>query len=137
MAREFGRAQRVAQELQKEIAIILDREIKDPRVKMATVSGVEVSRDLAYAKVFVTFLNISDQEHEKDMVKNGIKVLNGDMAKYIRSLLGNSMRLRIIPELTFFYDSSLVEGIRMSNLVSNVIRDDEKRRHTAKDKERK
>ncbi|HGJ5875856.1 MAG TPA: 30S ribosome-binding factor RbfA [Arsenophonus sp.] len=137
MAREFGRAQRVAQELQKEIAIILHREIKDPRVKMATVSGVEVSRNLAYAKVFVTFLNISDQEHEKDMVKNGIKVLNGDMAKHIRFLLGKAMCLRIIPELTFFYDSSLVEGMRMSNLVSNVIRDDEKRRHTSKDKERK
>ncbi|HGJ5854842.1 30S ribosome-binding factor RbfA [Arsenophonus nasoniae] len=137
MAREFGRAQRVAQEIQKEIAIILHREIKDPRVKMATVSGVEVSRDLAYAKVFVTFLNITDQENETEMVKNGIKVLNGDMAKHIRSLLGKAMRLRIVPELTFFYDNSLVEGMRMSNLVSNVIRDDEKRRHTAKDKERK
>ncbi|MFS1538562.1 MAG: 30S ribosome-binding factor RbfA [Candidatus Phlomobacter fragariae] len=137
MAREFARAQRVAQEIQKEISIILHREIKDPRVKMATVSGVKVSRDLAYAKVFVTFLNISDQEHETDMVKNGIKVLNGDMAKHIRSLLGKAMRLRIVPELTFFYDSSLVEGMRMSNLVSDVIRDDEKRRHTAKDKERK
>lgn len=137
MAREFGRAQRVAQELQKEIAIILHREIKDPRVKMATVSGVEVSRDLAYAKVFVTFLNISDQEHETEMVKNGIKVLNGDMAKHIRSLLGKVMRLRIVPELTFFYDSSLVEGMRMSNLVSNLVRDDEIRRHTAKDKEKK
>lgn len=136
MAREFGRAQRVAQEIQKEIAIILHREIKDPRVKMATVSGVEVSRDLAYAKVFVTFLNISAQEHETEMVKKGIKVLNGDMAKHIRSLLGKAMRLRIVPELTF-YDNSLVEGMRMSNLVSNVIRDDEKRRHTAKDKERK
>lgn len=70
-------------------------------------------------------------------LKNGIKVLNGDMAKHIRSLLGKAMRLRIVPELTFFYDNSLVEGMRMSNLVSNVIRDDEKRRHTAKDKERK
>ncbi len=58
MAKEFGRSQRVAQELQKEIALILQREIKDPRVGlMVTVSGVEVSRDLAYAKVFVTFLN--------------------------------------------------------------------------------
>lgn len=138
MAREFGRAQRVAQEIQKEIAIILHREIKDLRVKMATVSGVEVSRNLAYAKVFVTFLNISAKENETDIVKNGIKVLNGDMAKHIRSLLGKAMRLRIVPELTFFYDSSLVEGMRMSNLVSNAIRDDEKRRHTTKDdKERK
>ncbi|WP_234922187.1 30S ribosome-binding factor RbfA, partial [Salmonella enterica] len=52
MAKEFGRPQRVAQEMQKEIAIILQREIKDPRLgMMTTVSGVEMSRDLAYAKV--------------------------------------------------------------------------------------
>ncbi|MGP1947422.1 MAG: 30S ribosome-binding factor RbfA [Arsenophonus sp. NC-PG7-MAG3] len=138
MAREFSRVKRVAQEIQKEIAIILHQEIKDPRVKMATVSGVEVSRDLAYAKIFVTFLSISEKEHKIDILKNGIKVLNGDMAKHIRSLLGKAMRLSMVPKLTFFYDSSLVEGIRMSNLISNVIRDDEKRHHNAKnDKERK
>ena len=58
MAKEFGRPQRVAQEMQKEIALILQREIKDPRLgMMTTVSGVEMSRDLAYAKVYVTFLN--------------------------------------------------------------------------------
>ncbi|MGP1924027.1 MAG: 30S ribosome-binding factor RbfA [Arsenophonus sp. NEOnobi-MAG3] len=133
MAREFDRAQRVAKEIQKEIAIILHKEIKDPRVKMATVSGVEVSDDLAYAKVFVTFLSISEKEHETNILKNGIQVLNGDMAKHIRSLLSKAMRLPIVPKLTFFYDSSLVEGMRISNLVSNVIRDDENRRHKAKD----
>lgn len=70
MAKEFGRPQRVAQEMQKEIAIILQREIKDPRLgMMTTVSGVEMSRDLAYAKVFVTFLNDKDE----DAVKAGIK----------------------------------------------------------------
>ena len=124
MAKEFGRPQRVAQEMQKEIAIILQREIKDPRLgMMTTVSGVEVSRDLAYAKVFVTFLNDKDEQS----VKEGIKVLQ-DASGYIRSLLGKAMRLRIVPELTFFYDNSLVEGMRMSNLVSNVIRNDDERR---------
>ncbi|WP_435946344.1 30S ribosome-binding factor RbfA [Dryocola sp. BD586] len=124
MAKEFGRPQRVSQELQKEIAIILQREIKDPRLgMMTTVSGVEVSRDLAYAKVFVTFLNDKDE----NAVKEGIKVLQ-DASGYIRSLLGKAMRLRIVPELTFFYDNSLVEGMRMSNLVSNVIRNDDERR---------
>ncbi|MGP1956822.1 MAG: 30S ribosome-binding factor RbfA [Arsenophonus sp. NC-PE1-MAG3] len=138
MAREFSRAKRVAKEIQKEIAIILHQEIKDPRVKMATVSGVEVSRDLGYAKIFITFLNISAKEHERDILKNAIKVLNGDMTKYIRSLLGKAMRLSIVPELTFFYDNSLTEGMRMSNLISNVIRDDERRHHKAKnDKEKK
>ncbi len=123
MAKEFGRSQRVAQELQKEIALILQREIKDPRVGlMVTVSGVEVSRDLAYAKVFVTFLNDKDE----DAVKQGIKALQ-DASGFIRTLLGKAMRLRIVPELTFFYDNSLVEGMRMSNLVSQVISKDNER----------
>ena len=124
MARDFSRAQRVSQEMQKEIAIILQREVKDPRIGMATVSGVEISRDLAY-----TFLNLSaGEESDEEMVENGLKALN-EAAGFIRSLLGKAMRLRVVPELTFAYDNSLVEGMRMSNLVSNVVKDDEKRRH--------
>jgi ribosome-binding factor A len=129
MAKEFGRPQRVAQELQKEIAIIIQREIKDPRLGlMVTVSGVEVSRDLAYAKVFVTFLNDDDA----DSVKAGVKALQ-DASGYIRMLLGKAMRLRIVPELTFFYDNSLVEGMRMSNLVTNVVKNDAQRRGPAEE----
>ena len=129
MAKEFGRPQRVAQELQKEIAMIIQREIKDPRVgMMVTVSGVEVSRDLAYAKVFVTFLN----DEDADSIKLGVKALQ-DASGYIRSLLGKAMRLRIVPELTFFYDNSLVEGMRMSNLVTNVVKNDAQRRGPAED----
>ncbi|WP_340621771.1 30S ribosome-binding factor RbfA [Xenorhabdus siamensis] len=136
MAREFSRTQRVAQEMQKEIAIILQREVKDPRIGMATVSGVEVSRDLAYAKVFVTFLNVLVEEHDSDKVQEGIKALN-EASGFIRSLLGKAMRLRIIPELTFSYDSSLIEGMRMSNLVTNVVKNDEQRRASADHNEEK
>ena len=71
----------------------------------------------------MTFLNDKDEE----AVKEGIKVLQ-DASGYIRTLVGKAMRLRIVPELTFFYDNSLVEGMRMSNLVSNVIRHDDERR---------
>lgn len=122
MAREFSRADRVAQELQKEIAIILQREVKDPRIGMVTVSDVEISRDLAYAKVFVTFLFDSDES----AVERGLEGLN-KASGYIRTLVGKSMRLRIVPELRFVYDQSLVEGMRMSNLVTNVIRKDQER----------
>ncbi|MBC9131431.1 30S ribosome-binding factor RbfA [Frischella sp. Ac13] len=122
MAKSFTRPQRVGHELQKEIAIILQREIKDPRLGMVTVSGVELSRDLSYGKVFVTFLNDSDPE----VVTQGLKVLN-DATGYIRSLVGKAMQLRIIPELKFFYDESLVEGMRMSNLVSQVVQKDKNR----------
>ncbi len=131
MAREFSRTQRVSQEMQKEIAIILQREVKDPRVGMATVSGVEVSRDLAYAKVFVTFLN----DNEPEQVKIGIKALQ-DASGFIRVLLGKAMRLRVVPELTFAYDNSLVEGMRMSNLVTNVLRSDAEKRSANGDDDR-
>ncbi len=122
MAREFSRADRVAQELQKEIAIILQREVKDPRIGMVTVPDVEISRDLAYAKVFVTFLFDSDES----AVERGLEGLN-KASGYIRTLVGKAMRLRIVPELRFVYDQSLVEGMRMSNLVTNVIRQDQER----------
>lgn len=56
MSKEFSRTQRVSQQLQKELAMILQREVRDSRLGMVTISDVEVSRDLAYAKVFVTFL---------------------------------------------------------------------------------
>lgn len=123
MAREFNRAQRVSQELQKEIAIILQREIKDPRIGMVTVSGVSLSRDLSYAKVFVTFLNDDDP----DEVKVGVKALN-EAAGFIRSLIGKSMSLRIVPQISFYYDDTLVRGMKMSSLVDKVIQDDKKRR---------
>ncbi|MBN3056935.1 30S ribosome-binding factor RbfA [Pectobacterium brasiliense] len=131
MAKEFSRTQRVAQEMQKEIAIIIQREVKDPRIGMATVSGVEVSRDLAYAKVFVTFLN----DNEPEQVQMAIKALQ-DASGFIRTLVGKAMRLRVVPALTFSYDNSLVEGMRMSNLVTNVIKNDTERRSvTGEDQE--
>jgi ribosome-binding factor A len=122
MAKAFNRSSRVGHELQKEIAIILQREIKDPRLGMVTVSGVDISRDLSYAKVFVTFLNDDDPQ----MIEQGLAVLN-DAKGYIRTLIGKAMRLRIIPEIKFFYDESLIKGMQMSNLVADVIKQDNER----------
>ncbi|RUO56046.1 30S ribosome-binding factor RbfA [Pseudidiomarina homiensis] len=124
MAKDYSRTERVGQQYQREIALILQREIKDPRVSMVTVSAVEVSRDLAYAKVFVTFLQDDDQQ-----VKQGLKVLN-DASGFVRSLLGKRVRARITPELRFVHDPSLNEGIRMSRLVDDAIRRDEERTHS-------
>ena len=70
MAKEFSRARRVAQQLQREVAVILQREVKDPRVGMVTVSDVEVSGDLQHAKVFVTFLN-----NDAESIETGLKGL--------------------------------------------------------------
>lgn len=135
IVREFSRAQRVAQEIQKEISKILQHKVKDPRISMATIASVELSRDLGYGKVFVTFLNISYAEHQYQRSQDGIKALN-KAASFIRFLLGKTMHLRVIPQLTFFYDTSLVDGMRMSNLVSTVIINDKIRRANTEDKEK-
>jgi ribosome-binding factor A len=121
MAREFARTDRVGQQIQKEVALIIQREIKDPRLAMVTVSGVEVTRDLAYAKVFVTFF-----ENDEQVIKDSIKVLS-EAAGFIRSLLGKRLRARIMPQLRFEYDQSLIEGVRMSSLVDKAISEDQQR----------
>ncbi|AEW44243.1 ribosome-binding factor A [Serratia symbiotica str. 'Cinara cedri'] len=127
MRKEFTRSQRVAQEIRKEIAIILQRKIKDPRIDMATISGVKISRDLVYANIYITFLSALLRKKDPYLVINGIKILQ-DASSYIRMLLSKSIRFRVVPELTFIYDSSLLEGIHMSNLVTNVIKNDATRR---------
>ena len=127
MAKEFGRADRVAQQIQREIAVILQREVKDPRVGMVTVSDVELTRDLQHAKIFVTFFL-----NEEDNIEAGVKVLN-DASGYIRILLGKAMKLRVVPEIRFVYDKTLVEGMRISNLVTNTVRDDQLRRGESPD----
>lgn len=118
MAREYARTDRVGQQIQKEIAVILMREIKDPRLSMTTVSAVEVTRDLAYAKIFVTFFNDNAEE-----IKESLEVL-AEAEGYIRSLLGKRLRARIMPHLRFIYDSSMSEGVRMSALVDQAVASD-------------
>ncbi|WP_068545317.1 30S ribosome-binding factor RbfA [Thalassotalea crassostreae] len=129
MAKEYARTDRVGQQIQKEISVILMREIKDPRLGMITVSAVEVTRDLAYAKIFVTFFN-----DDNTNVKEQIAILN-DAAGFIRSILAKSLRARIMPQLRFEYDKSLVEGVRMTSLVDQVIRDDERKAHKDENQE--
>jgi ribosome-binding factor A len=119
MPKEYSRTSRVSQQVQKELARILQQEVKDPRIGMVTISGVDVTRDLAYAKVFVTFLTVGDQTNDESL--EGLNAAAG----YIRRLLGKAMRLRIVPEVRFCFDSTLTEGLRISELVSGAVKVDQ------------
>ncbi len=127
MAKEFSRTRRIGQQLQQELAQVLQRDMKDPRIGMVTVNDVEVSRDLSYARVFVTFF-----EEDEKLIEEKIEALS-TAAGYIRSLVAGRMKLRVMPELRFIYDASLVEGMRMSNLVTRIIHDDEAKQKSAAD----
>ncbi|MDP4529824.1 30S ribosome-binding factor RbfA [Alkalimonas delamerensis] len=124
--KEFSRVDRLSQQLQKELAVILQREIKDPRLHtMITVSQVDVSRDLSYAKIYVTFLGLAE-----DKIKDNLKILN-DAKGFIRSLIGKRIQTRIVPQVQFYYDSTLDEGIRLTALVESARRADEAKRPAA------
>ncbi|WJG11039.1 30S ribosome-binding factor RbfA [Aliiglaciecola sp. LCG003] len=123
MAREFSRTDRVGQQIHKEVASIFQNEFKnrDPRMGMVTVSGVEVSRDLAHAKVYVTFFE-TDEEKLKLF-----KTILEDNKGFIRTLLAKRMRMRAVPALKFHQDTSITEGMRISNLVSQTLNEDKQR----------
>lgn len=114
MPKEFGRSARVSSEMQKELSYILQREIKDNRLGFITITEVNVSKDLAVAKVYITVLNV-DEQGKRDNVKR----LN-DLAPVIRHELAKRMRLRHISELRFFYDDSFDTGMRVAEILSHL-----------------
>ena len=116
MAREFKRTDRVAEQLQRELAQIIQMEIKDPRVGMVTVSGVEVSRDLYYATAYVTFLGIGDDDKSTSAA---LEILN-QAAGFVRSLVGKRMQMRVVPQLKFIFDKSISHGSELSALIKKA-----------------
>ncbi len=118
MAREFGRSDRVSSQIQKELSLILQREIKDSRLGFVTINEVLVSKDLAVAKVYFTVLN-ADQAGKKAHVK----YLN-ELASAIRHALAKRMRLRHISELRFYYDDSFDTGMRVAELLGDLPKTD-------------
>ncbi|HUL13705.1 MAG TPA: 30S ribosome-binding factor RbfA [Methylococcaceae bacterium] len=113
MPREFTRRDRVASQLQKELAELLQLHVRDKRLGMVTVSGVEVTRDLAVVKVFVSFLGASES------VKECLGTLS-HAVPMLRHELGKRIRMRIMPELRFVHDESIERGMRMEALLSRL-----------------
>ncbi len=136
MSEMSARAQRVADQIQREIAVLIQLEVNDPRVGMVSVTGVDVSNDLAHARIYVTVMNTltSDSEHNKETlaepgaldqleIEENIKALS-KAAGYLRTLLAKRLRLRSVPKLQFRYDGSIERGQRLSSLIDNALEAD-------------
>lgn len=107
------RAVRLAQSIKEEFSRMLREDLKDPRLGFVTVTDVEVSEDLRYAKIFVSIFG-QDQD-----VKNSMEVLN-HATGYVRCELGKAIRIRHIPEVSFHYDQSIEHGDRISKLLRDI-----------------
>jgi ribosome-binding factor A len=122
MPKDFARSRRVAEQIQRELAVLIQQELKDPRLGMLTISAVEVSKDMSLAKVFVTVFN-----EAQDRAKT-LEALQ-HAAGFLQHELGRLMSLRIIPKLRFVYDESVVRGAELSALIDKAVKTDRAKHH--------
>ncbi len=122
MSKEFSRADRVADAVKRLLATIIQQEISDPRVGMVNVNDVTVSRDLAVAKAYITFIGRDDDAQ----CEEGTIALN-KAAGYLRSLLAKQLSLRTTPKLQFFYDKTPIRGQALSSLIDRALAEDQSR----------
>jgi ribosome-binding factor A len=116
MARDFNRSERVAGQLRRDLAKLIQQEIKDPGVGFVSLSDVEVTRDLSHAKIFITVF-------EPEKAKESLKALKRASA-FLRKRLGQELRLRHVPELHFIHDDSVEQGSHIDELIARALHSD-------------
>jgi len=114
MPKDYSRTRRVGEQIQREIAQLVQQEIKDPRLGLVTISAVKLSKDMSHANIFFTVL---DEEHP---IEETLKVLEG-AAGFLRHELAKRMQLRIVPHIHFKYDESIAYGNDLSALINKAM----------------
>lgn len=112
--KRFHRADRVSEEILKEISKIIQQDMKDPGLGMVSVVRVELTKDLSHASVFVSVLGPEEDKAKSfDALKRG--------TRFVRGLLGRRLKLRHAPEIVFHMDDSIERGIRIQAILKEVI----------------
>ena len=119
MQRSNPRNRRIAEQIQRELSELIRLELRDPRVNMVTLTGVEVGADTAHAKIFFTTMGDDAQ------VESCVHGLNR-AAGFLRSQLASRLTIRTVPALSFVFDASIDRGMRLSKLIDDAIAEDAK-----------
>jgi ribosome-binding factor A len=132
--REFSRGRRVADHIQKELAVLIQQEVKDPRLGLITINEVKVSRDLGFADVYFTSFTSNtfranesigeDAETEGQNSISPAEVLE-NASGFLRSRLAKSLSTRTTPKLRFHYDHTIEQGAKMTLAIKKAIEGDE------------
>ena len=118
---ESSRSRRVGEQIQRELAQLIQMEVKDPRVKWVTVSAVKVTKDFSHATIFFTVLGDYNETVDNNVLA-GLEKAGG----FLRRELGRRIKMRIVPELHFKYDDSTVRGTQLTSLIDAAIESDKK-----------
>ena len=109
---EFGRSVRVADQIQRELAVLVARDVADPRVGEVTISGVDLSPDMRHARVLVTPGRGTDGDASASALNHA--------AGFLRSRLARRVRLRRLPRLVFEHDRTLEQALRIDALIDGA-----------------
>jgi ribosome-binding factor A len=119
MPREFGRDRRVADFIQRELAVVLQMEMKDPRVGMVSITDVRVSSDLGYADIYVSSFQAQTDEARDEL----LAALTG-AAGWLRSLIARRSNMRTVPRLRFHWDELIERGHALDQLIDKALAED-------------
>ena len=109
-----ARLARIADQIQRELSELVRLELRDPRVKLVTITGVEISRDQSHAKVWFTMLGSPE---DAQACGEGLSRAAG----FLRAGLAHRLSTRTVPELHFAYDDSIERGVRLSRLIDAAV----------------
>lgn len=116
MPRESSRGRKVADLIQRELALLIQREVKDPRIGMVTINEATVSRDLAFSDIYFTVLPADDTAAVEEVLNQA--------SGFLRSQLAKVLSTRTTPRLRFHYDNTIENGARLSQAIENAIKED-------------
>lgn len=116
-----SRVRRVGEQIQREIAQLIQQEVKDPRVKWVTISIVKVTKDFSHATVYFTVIGNYEETVDPEILE-GLDRATG----FLRRELGRRIKLRITPALHFKYDISTIRGDRLASLIDAAVESDKK-----------
>ena len=116
MPKDYPRSDRLASQIQRELANLVRNNLKDPRLSAPSILEVQVNNDLSQAKVYFSVLNPDDAEQNLRALKHA--------SGYLQREIGKVLKSRITPKLVFIYDDSDIRGRTMSELIDSVIAKD-------------
>lgn len=124
MPKDFSRTRRVGEQIQREMAQLVQQEIKDPRLGLVTISAVKLSKDMSHANIFFTVLDANEdgngEQTKEQSIAETVKILEG-ASGFLRHELGKRMQLRIVPNIHFKYDESISYGNDLSALINKAM----------------
>ena len=116
MPKEYARSERLASQIQRELAGLIQSGLKDPRLSTPSILEVQVSKDLAHARVYFSVLDPGD-------AADCLTALNG-ASGYLQREIGKVLKSRVTPKLSFIYDDTDIRGRQMSDLIDSALASD-------------